>query len=96
MRIFGSGVLARNIALTGSAGQAVLTKASRLLAAAIKTGDYLAVQVDHLASGVDAQSGACVVDDRRRPSGIERRLGDLVERLRLAEVLVLAESTNEL
>ena len=38
--------------------------------------------------GIDAQAGAGVVDDRRRPGGIERRLRDLVERRRLAEIRI--------
>ena len=70
--------MARDIALAGGARQAVLAEAARRLAAAIKPGNDLAVHVDHLAVGVDAQARARVVNHRRRPGGIEGRLGDLV------------------
>ena len=69
-------------------GQAVLAKAAGRFAAAIKARDDFAVHVDHLAVRIDAQAGAGVMHDRRRPGGIERRLGDLVQRLGLAEIVV--------
>jgi hypothetical protein len=68
----------------------VLTEATGRFAAAIKPRGDLTAHVDHLAFGVDAQSGACVVHDRRGPSGVKRGVGNLVHRAGFAEILVNA------
>src|SRR5579863_970196 len=82
-------IFARDIALAGSASQAMLTKATRRLAAAIQAGDHFSVHIDHLAAGVDPQAGTGVVNDRGRPCGVKRRFGDFIERRGLAEVIIL-------
>jgi hypothetical protein len=51
----------------------VLAEAASRFAAAIKAQDDPAIHVDHLAFGIDAQSGTGVVHDGRRPGGVEPR-----------------------
>ena len=69
-----------------SAREPVLAEAAGRFAAAIKARDHLAVHVDDLALGVDAQPGAVSWMTGVAQAAIERRLGDLVERRRLAEI----------
>ena len=87
---------AGDIALAGGASEAMLAEAAGRFAAAIKAGNDLAIQIDHLAAGVDAQTRARVMHHRRRPGGIERRRGDFVERSGFTEILIDAESTKPL
>jgi len=82
--------MARDIALAGGTGQTVQAEAARRLAAAIKPGDNLTVQIYHLAVRVDAQARAGVVNHRRRPGGMEGWRGDLVQWLWFAEVVIRA------
>src|ERR1700733_675713 len=84
------GISSGDVSLAYRARQAVHGKATGRLTAAIKSGDHLAVHVDHLAARIDAEPGAGVVDHRSRPCRIKRWLGNLVERLWLAEVGILA------
>src|SRR5208282_6894120 len=90
LAVFRDGILSGDKSLADSARQAVHGKAARRLAAAVKSGNHLAVRGGDLAARVDAQARARVVDDRRRPCRVERRLLDFAERLWLAEVIVLA------
>ena len=46
-------------------------EAARGFAAAVKAGNDLAIHIDDLAGGIDAQAGARVVDDRGCPSRVE-------------------------
>jgi hypothetical protein len=62
---------AGDVALASGAGEPVLAEAAGRLAAAIEAADDLAVDVDDLAGGIDAQASAGVVDDRGCPSRIE-------------------------
>ena len=88
MPTFCGGGLASDIALTCGTRQSVLAEPTCGLATTIQTRNYLTVQVHNLALGIDPQAGARVVNDRRRPCGIEWWIGDLVQRIGLAEVLV--------
>src|SRR5579863_3712963 len=81
-RAFSRGVLAGYIALAGGAREPMLAEAARRLAASIEPGDDRAVHIGYLALAIDAQADARVVNDRRRPRGVERRRRDLIERLR--------------
>ena len=47
---------AANITLRGAAAHAVLIETAGRFAGAIKTGNHLAVHVDHLASRIDSQT----------------------------------------
>src|SRR6266851_2101586 len=69
-----------------AAGKAMLRKAALALANRIEPLDDLAADIHDLRIRAGAQTRERVVQDRRRPGGIERRLLDLVERFRLLEV----------
>src|SRR6202034_4929267 len=90
MARFRGGISSGDKTLADSARQAVQAQSARRLAAAVKSGDCGAIHVEHLASRVDAQTRAGVVDDRRRPGGKERRRFDFVARLWLTELCVHA------
>src|SRR5260370_41898199 len=78
--------VAGDVALAGGAGEAVLAEAAGGFAAAIEPRDDLAVHVDHLALAVDAKSGARVMHHRRRPGGVEWRVGGLFPPARLSGI----------
>src|SRR5215472_2538803 len=65
MRALGMCISAGDKTLRGAARQTVHAEPAGRLAAAVETGDHLAVHIDHLAAAVDPQSRACVVEDRR-------------------------------
>src|SRR5262249_36388555 len=69
-----------------AAGKAVLGEAALSLARAIEARDALPANIHLLAVGVGAETRERVVQDRRRPGRVERRLLDFVERRRLFEV----------
>src|SRR5215831_4064428 len=69
-----------NVALGSAATHAVLIESTRRLARAIETGNYPAVHVDHLASSINPEAGAGIVNHGRRPRGVERRCLNLVLR----------------
>src|SRR5882724_3820118 len=87
---FSRGIYTGNVTLRGAAAHAMLIEPSRGLAGAIKTRDHLPIHVHHLASRIDPEAGAGVVNHRRCPRSIERRRLNLVLRRRLAEIDVLA------
>ena len=66
-------IKARDAAEGRRPANAMLTEAARGIATGIKAGDDLAVQVDDLRLGVDADAGIRVVNARRMPCGVERR-----------------------
>ena len=57
-----------------AAREPMLGEAALRLACAIEAGNHLAARVEHFRIGVGAQPGERVVQDRRRPGGIEGRL----------------------
>src|SRR3954451_899065 len=70
------------------AADAMLAETAGGIAASIKAGDRPAAQVNDLRARIDAQSRIGVVDRRRMPGRVDRRLGDLVHGRRLLEVLI--------
>ena len=86
-RCRGGGGSAGDVALASGAGDPVLAEAAGRLAAAIEAGDDLAVHVDDLAGGIDAQAGARVVNDRGCPGRIEGWFLDPMPWGRLVEIL---------
>src|SRR6516165_8998891 len=79
---------ASDVTLASGAGQPVLAEAAGRLAAAIEAGDDLAVNIDDLAGGIDAQAGAGVVDYRGCPGRIEGWFLDPMPRGRLVEIRI--------
>src|SRR5262245_28601383 len=67
-----------NVSLGGATPHAVLIEAARGLTRAIETGNHPAAHVDDLASPIDSEAGARVVNHGRRPGSIERRCLNLV------------------
>src|SRR3954470_9640093 len=65
--LFG-GVRAGNVTMHKRATQAMLVAASARLAAGVKTGNGLALHVDHLGTPIDPESTVGIV-----PHGIDRR-----------------------
>src|SRR5262249_20093875 len=83
-----SGMAAGDAAEHQASRETVLSESALRLAGAIKAGDDLAVDVDHLGVGCGSQARERVVQDRRRPRCVEGRRLDLVHRGRLVEFLV--------
>src|SRR5262249_6139704 len=69
--------------------QAVQSKAAGRFTSSIQTGDHLTARVDHLALGVDFQTGQRVMKYLRRPRRVERRLLNFEHRCRLSELHIL-------
>src|SRR5215470_6094929 len=87
-----SGMAAGDAAEHQASRETVLSESALRLAGAIKAGDDLAVDIDHLGVGGGSQARERVVQDRRRPRCVEGRRLDLVHRGRLVEFLVDAGS----
>ena len=79
----------------GDARQAMQGKASRRLTRTIEARNDATMKVDHLAFLTDPQTRDRVVQDRRRPGGVERRLLDLEHRHRLSEAGALVAAEEE-
>src|SRR5580700_12039357 len=82
------GVHAGEAAEGSGAADAVLAESAGRIPAGIEARDDLAVQVEDLGGGVDADAGVGIVQRGRVPGRVERRRGDLVHGPRFLEIRI--------
>src|SRR5215475_7602548 len=84
------GIFAGDAPLDSASGQTMETESTSRLATTVKARYHIAREVHRLALRVNSETGARVVDDGRRPPGIEGWRLDLILRSWLAKIRVFA------